>query len=115
MIRMIVGVSESFDSAHFLPNHPKCGKVHGHTYKVEVEVEGELKDGMVIDFEDLKALLKEIVAKYDHRLINDLIENPTCENICLAIFNEIRDRLRNLKVVRVKVYENPDKWAEIRT
>jgi len=114
MIRMIVGVSETFDSAHFLPNHPKCGKVHGHTYKVEVEVEGELKDGMVIDFEDLKSLLKEIVAKFDHGLINDLIENPTCENICLAIFSEIRDRLKDLKVVRVRVYENPDKWAEIR-
>ncbi len=114
MIRMIVGVSETFDSAHFLPNHPKCGKVHGHTYKVEVEVEGELRDGMVIDFEDLKAILREIVSKFDHKLINDLIDNPTCENICLAIFNEIKDRLKDLKVIRVKVYENPNKWAEIR-
>ena len=43
MIRMILGVSETFDSAHFLPNHPKCGRIHGHTYKVEIEVEGELK------------------------------------------------------------------------
>ncbi len=114
MIRMIVGVSETFDSAHYLPNHPKCGKVHGHTYKVEVEVEGELKDGMVIDFEDIKAILKDVVAKFDHRLINDFMENPTCENICLAIFNEIKDRLKDLKVIRVRVYENPDKWAEIR-
>ncbi len=114
MIRMILGVSETFDSAHYLPNHPKCGKVHGHTYKVEVEVEGEIKNGMVIDFEDLKAVLKDIVAKFDHRLINELIENPTCENICLAIFNEIKSRLKDLRVVRVRVYENPDKWAEIR-
>ncbi len=114
MIRMIVGVSETFDSAHYLPNHPKCGNVHGHTYKVEVEVEGELKDGMVVDFEDLKTILREIVSKFDHRLINDFMENPTCENICLAIFSEIKDRLKDLKVIRVRVYENPDKWAEIR-
>ncbi len=113
MIRMIVGVSETFDAAHFLPGHPKCGKIHGHTYRVEVEVEGELKNGMVIDFEDLKKTLKEIVDEFDHRLINDIIDNPTCENICLKIFEELKSRLK-LKVVRVRVYENPDKWAEIR-
>ena len=87
----------------------------GYAPVVEVEVEGELRNGMVIDFEDLKAVLKEIVAKFDHRLINEIIENPTCENICLAIFNEIKSRLKDLRVVRVKVYENPDKWAEIRS
>jgi 6-pyruvoyltetrahydropterin/6-carboxytetrahydropterin synthase len=116
MIRLVIGVSETFDSAHFIPNHERCGKVHGHTYKVEVEVEGELKDGMIVDFADLKAILGDIVAKYDHRLINELIENPTCENLCIAIYEEIEDRLKDsgLKVVRVKVYENPDKWAEIR-
>ncbi len=114
MIRLIVGVSETFDAAHFLPGHPKCGRVHGHTYRVEVEVEGELRNGMVIDFEDLKNLLREVVGRYDHGLINDSIENPTCENLCLAIFNEISERLEGLRVVRVRVYENPDKWAEIR-
>ncbi len=116
MIRMIVGVSETFDSAHFIPNHPKCGKVHGHTYTVEVEVEGDLKNGMIVDFADLKSILRDTLSKFDHRLINELIENPTCENICLAIFDELRDKLRNrnLNLIRVRVYENPDKWAEIR-
>lgn len=97
MIRMILGVSEIFDSAHFLPNHPKCGRIHGHT-RLKSRWR-ELRNGMMIDFGDLKAMLKDIVAKFDHRLINELIENPTCENICLAIFNEIKDRLKDLKVV----------------
>ncbi len=116
MIRLVVGVSETFDSAHYIPNHPKCGRVHGHTYAVEVEVEGELRNGMIVDFADLKSILRETLKKFDHRLINDLIENPTCENLCLTLFEELRNKLRkrNLNLVRVRVYENPDKWAEIR-
>jgi 6-pyruvoyltetrahydropterin/6-carboxytetrahydropterin synthase len=112
MIRMIVGVSETFSSAHYIPDHWKCGKVHGHNFKVEVEVEGEVKDGMVVDFFDLKKILREILSRYDHELLNKYFENPTSENICIDIFNELRRR--GLNVVRVRVYENTDKWAEIR-
>jgi len=111
-MKMVIGVSETFDAAHYLPGHNKCGRVHGHTYKVEVEIEGELKDGMIIDFEDLKNILWDVVGKYDHNLINELIENPTCENLCLAIYRELQEK--GLKVVRVRVWENPDKWAEIK-
>jgi 6-pyruvoyltetrahydropterin/6-carboxytetrahydropterin synthase len=110
-MKLIIGVSETFDAAHYLPNHKKCGKVHGHTYKVEVEIEGELKDGMIMDFEELKSILRETIKKYDHNLINELIENPTCENLCLTIFRELS---KELTVVRVRVWENPDKWAEVR-
>ena len=40
---MRLGITEYIDCAHFLPGHPKCGQVHGHTYKVEVVIEGEKK------------------------------------------------------------------------
>ncbi|AEA46962.1 6-carboxytetrahydropterin synthase QueD [Archaeoglobus veneficus] len=108
-----IGVSETFDAAHFLPSHPKCGKTHGHTYRVEVTVRGRLKNGMVMDFAELKKIVREVIEKYDHNLINEFMENPTCENLCIAIFNEVASKLpAGVSLVRVRVYENPDKWAE---
>jgi 6-pyruvoyltetrahydropterin/6-carboxytetrahydropterin synthase len=80
---------------------------------VEVVVEGEIKNGMVIDFADLKGVLKEVISELDHRLLNDLIENPTCENICLWILRGLEDRLTGVRIVRVRLYEGRDKWAEI--
>ncbi len=115
-MRMRIGVSDTFDAAHAIPEHEKCGRVHGHTFKVEVEVEGEVVNGMVMDFFELKKVLWEILSRYDHRLLNEFIENPTSENICMEIFNFLRNRLKNygMDVVRVRVYEKSDKWAEIR-
>ena len=59
---MKLGVTEYVDSAHFLPGHPKCGPLHGHTYKVEIVIEGKTTNGMVIDFADLKRSLREVLA-----------------------------------------------------
>ncbi len=111
---MRIGVSETFSSAHFIPEHWKCGKIHGHNFRVEVEVEGEVKEnGMVMDFLDLKKELKEVLKEFDHRLLNEIIEVPTSENICLEIYRRLKDR--GLNVVRVRVYESEDKWAEVRS
>ncbi len=110
---MRIGVSETFSAAHFIPEHWKCGKIHGHNFKVEVEIEGEVKDnGMVMDFLDLKKVLKEILNEFDHRILNEVIEIPTSENICLEIFNRLKSK--GFNVVRVRVYESDDKWAEIK-
>lgn len=106
-----VGVKETFSAAHAIPGHKKCGKVHGHNFEVSVEVSGELKNGMVMDFFELKKILREILEKLDHRLLNEIIENPTSENIAIFVFNELRNK--GLNVVRVRVAENLDKWAEI--
>ncbi len=113
MVEMIVGVSTSFSAAHSIPGHKKCGKVHGHNFRVEVEVAGEVKDnGMVMDFFDLKMMLKDVISKFDHTLLNEQIEIPTSENICLHIYEELKRK--GLRVVRVRVAENEDKWAEIK-
>src|SRR6266849_2344915 len=56
---MKLGVTEYADCAHFLPGHPKCGAIHGHTYKIELTIEGQIKGGMVVDFADLKQSLRE--------------------------------------------------------
>uniref|UniRef100_A0A7J2TJI6 6-carboxytetrahydropterin synthase QueD n=1 Tax=Archaeoglobus fulgidus TaxID=2234 RepID=A0A7J2TJI6_ARCFL len=111
-MKFVVGVKDSFSAAHSIPGHKKCGKIHGHNFEVSVEVEGELKNGMVIDFFELKNFLKEILEKLDHSILNEKIENPTSENIALYVFQELKSR--GLNVVRVKVAENADKWAEIR-
>jgi len=112
---MEIGVSECFDAAHFLPGHEKCGKMHGHTYRVEVVVSGELKNGMIMDFAELKEVVGKAVQDYDHNVLNEFIENPTCENLCMAIFERVSKILpEEVILVRVRVYENPDKWAEMR-
>jgi len=112
-VEMIIGVSTKFSAAHSIPGHQKCGKIHGHNFRVEVEILGEVKEnGMVMDFFDLKKIVNEVVAKFDHTLLNEQIEIPTSENICLRIYEELERK--GLRVVRVRVAENDDKWAEIR-
>jgi len=60
MKNMRLGIIDYIDSAHYLPGHGKCGRVHGHTYKIEVVVEGEVREnGMVIDFMTLKKELRK--------------------------------------------------------
>ncbi len=77
MANMRLGVIDYIDSAHYLPGHGKCGRVHGHTYKIEVVVEGEVREnGMVIDFYDLKKGIKETLQEYDHTLLNDILDFP---------------------------------------
>ena len=80
---MTVGKTYKFDAAHFLPDHPKCGQLHGHTYTVTVEVVGKVnpETGMVIDLHVLDSFVEPIIKKLDHHFINDSIPIPTCENI----------------------------------
>jgi 6-pyruvoyltetrahydropterin/6-carboxytetrahydropterin synthase len=108
---MRLGVTEYVDCAHFLPGHPKCGALHGHTYKVEITVEGQPKHGMVIDFADLKHVLRTVLGNYDHRSWNEFLEYPSVENICELLGHKLRDRLEFPFTLRV--WEGHGKWAEI--
>src|SRR5438876_4532388 len=82
---MKLGVTEYIDCAHHLPGHERCGSLHGHTYQVDVFIEGDHKGGMLLDFADLKKTLRTILADYDHKDWNTFIEYPTVENICELI------------------------------
>lgn len=76
----------TFDAAHQLPLHSgPCSRLHGHTYKLEVSVTGQVgPDGMVIDFGDAKEALQwHVLALLDHTLLNDHIDNPTAERVAL--------------------------------
>jgi 6-pyruvoyltetrahydropterin/6-carboxytetrahydropterin synthase len=107
---MRLGVTDHIDCAHLLPGHGKCGRLHGHTYRVEVVVEGELKDGMVLDFADLKSRIRSVLSRYDHRDWNEFMDYPTVENICDRLATEIADGLT--LPFSIRVYEGHAKWAE---
>ena len=89
---MKIGIIEHIDCAHFLPNHPKCGSVHGHTYKIELIAEGDVRNGMVMDFADMKRILRETLAEFDHRSWNDFLEYPSVENICQLLHQRLRNQ-----------------------
>jgi 6-pyruvoyltetrahydropterin/6-carboxytetrahydropterin synthase len=108
---MKLGVTEYIDCAHFLPGHPKCGSLHGHTYKVEITIEGETRNGMVVDFADLKQSVRETLGQYDHRNFNDFLEYPSVENICDLLSSKLKLKLPFTFTLRV--WEGHGKWAEI--
>jgi 6-pyruvoyltetrahydropterin/6-carboxytetrahydropterin synthase len=109
---MRLGITEFIDCAHYLPGHTKCGQLHGHTYRIEVMIEGEKSGGgMVLDFAELKATTRSVLAEFDHRNWNDVLEFPSVENICELIANRLRPRLGFPFTIRV--WEGNGKWAEM--
>ncbi|MDD3042498.1 MAG: 6-carboxytetrahydropterin synthase QueD [Methanosarcinaceae archaeon] len=110
--KMRLGIIDYIDSAHYLPGHGKCGRVHGHTYKIEVVIEGEVQEnGMVIDFYDLKKGVKETLEEYDHRLLNDLIEFPSSEHLCQQVHVHLFEKFGF--PLKVRVWEGEGKWCEL--
>lgn len=92
-----------FEASHVLPHHAgKCARLHGHSYRLDVTVRGELRDngsdsGMVMDFAELEAIVTpEVIDRLDHRHLNDVVENPTCERILLWIAAALAPRLSGL-------------------
>ena len=80
----------TLQAAHHLPHVPeghKCGRVHGHTWDVEVWVTGQPDDrGWFMDFAEIDvAWTRDVHNVLDHRDMNDIIPNPTTENICAWI------------------------------
>ena len=58
-----------FSACHFIPNHPKCGCLHGHTYAISLRIEGEQKGEFIIDFERVKGIVNIICDRLDHRVL----------------------------------------------
>lgn len=109
---MIIYKQFTFDAAHFLPNVPeghKCKNLHGHTYKLTVFVEDNLKEGLgwVIDFSDLKKVIKPIIDQLDHHFLNEIegLENPTSEILAIWLWNRIKPLIPNLK--KIELNETP--------
>lgn len=90
--------SYTFEAAHQLPHVPeghKCGRMHGHSYVLRVAVAGKLdtegpEAGMVMEFGRLDRFVKDLViAKLDHRCLNDVLDNPTSERLAQWIYEKL--------------------------
>jgi 6-pyruvoyltetrahydropterin/6-carboxytetrahydropterin synthase len=107
----------TFEAAHRLPNVPnahRCHHLHGHSYRVELQLEGPVdrKSGFVADFFDIEDAFSPLLAKLDHHCLNEVegLENPTAENIAVWIWERTKRALPQLAAVTV--YETADCWAE---
>ncbi|MGC8765703.1 MAG: 6-carboxytetrahydropterin synthase QueD [Brevinematia bacterium] len=109
----------SFDAAHQLINYNgKCENLHGHTYKLKITLIGEIRDdGMIIDFIVFKRIVDEkIIEKLDHRFLNEIVPQPTAENIALWIWNELKNGLEgeNYSLYEIVLWETESSSVVIR-
>jgi len=114
---MKVEISKEFEisCSHILPWHSgKCSRMHGHNYRIIVYATSDLdENGIVMDFGDITELFKrEVDEKYDHRHLNDFMENPTAERFAVNILSTLR--IYNSKICAVRVYETAKCYAEAR-
>ncbi|MCB0263981.1 MAG: 6-carboxytetrahydropterin synthase QueD [Calditrichaeota bacterium] len=93
----------TFESAHFLPNVPeghKCRRLHGHSFRVRIYVEGPVDEhvGWIMDFADIRTAFEPIRRQLDHYCLNDIegLENPTSENVSRWIWQRLKPVLPEL-------------------
>lgn len=129
-----------FEMSHALHGYDGlCKNIHGHSYKMFVTVKGtpindinSPKNGMVMDFTDLKAIVKEdIIDSFDHALVlykgSELLKSikesdtklvvldyqPTCENFLIDFVNKINSRLsKDIELVSIRLHETATSYAE---
>ena len=105
-----VTVEDSFAAGHYLRNYKgKCENPHGHNYKVRVTLAGDQLDkaGLLLDFKDLREVIKHVIDRLDHQMINDIKPftelNPSAENLAKYFYEETRARLKESTQGRVAV------------
>jgi len=86
-----------FEAAHFLPKVPddhKCKRMHGHSYRIQVTIAGEMKPelGWVVDLGDLAEAFDPLLDQLDHRVLNEVsgLENPTSANLCIWVMERLK-------------------------
>lgn len=114
-----LNVFDYFSSAHQLKGYQgRCEAVHGHNWKVEAEVEGDVIDdiGLLMDFKHLKSILKDVIDRLDHVMLNDLKEfrnvNPSSELIAKHVYRQMKDMLpASVRLFSVTVWESENAKA----
>jgi 6-pyruvoyltetrahydropterin/6-carboxytetrahydropterin synthase len=88
-----------------LPESHPCSRLHGHSFRVELTVSGEVDPvlGWVLDFADIEAAWQTIHARLDHRYLNDIagLDNPTSENLAMWLWRQLQPALPGLAQIRV--------------
>jgi 6-pyruvoyltetrahydropterin/6-carboxytetrahydropterin synthase len=107
-MRVSLRKSFGFESAHWLPTFPedhKCRRLHGHSFRVDVVVEGDVPEeaGYLVDFGVIKAAIAPIEHELDHRCLNDIdgLENPTSEMLAKWIWDRLSKDLPMLSEIHV--------------
>ena len=116
-----VMIEEEFSAAHALRGYRgKCENLHGHNWKVEVYVRGEQLDevGMLVDFTQLKAATRRVMAYLDHHNLIELKPferelNPSSEHIAGFILHKVAEQINDdrVNVYKVRVWETPSTSA----
>ena len=107
----------TFEAAHFLPNVPqdhKCRRMHGHSFRVEVAVEGDVDPAMgwFLDYAVIRDAVEPVRAQLDHYCLNEVagLENPTSEHVARWIWERVKPALPSL--MRVTVAETCESRCE---
>ncbi len=107
-----------FEAAHRLPRVPaghKCAALHGHSYRVEVAVGGEVDPdtGWLVDYQKIHDAWAPLFARLDHHYLNDVegLENPTSEILARWLWERLGPGLPGL-LERVTVFETSDARCE---
>lgn len=108
-----------FDAAHRLEKYKgKCENLHGHTYRLRVTLVGVPdEEGMVMDFVELKELVKKhVLSQLDHSYLNQIVPQPTAENIAKWVWDKLEPLLRNenRKLYEITVWETADSFVTYR-
>ena len=105
-----VTVEAGFSSGHYLRNYKgKCENPHGHNYKVRVTLAGAELDstGLLLDFKLLKQVLKPVIERIDHQMLNDIEPfitlNPSAENLARYFYEQTNLQLESMTQGRVGV------------
>src|SRR2546421_10328254 len=105
-----VTVEDSFAAGHYLRNYKgKCENPHGHNYKVRVTLAGKELDkaGLLLDFKELREVIKDVIDRLDHQMINDLEPftalNPSAENLAKYFYDQANLKLDQVSRGRVRV------------
>ena len=88
-----------------LPTSHPCSRLHGHSFKVELTVSGDIDStlGWVLDFADIEAAWQPVYAALDHRYLNDVdgLDNPTSENLAVWLWRQLKPTLLGLSAITV--------------
>jgi 6-pyruvoyltetrahydropterin/6-carboxytetrahydropterin synthase len=105
-----VTVEDTFAAGHYLRNYKgKCENPHGHNYKIRVTLAAEELDkaGLLLDFKDLREVMKQVIERLDHQMINEIepftIINPSAENLAKYFYHESDVGLQRATNQRVRV------------
>jgi 6-pyruvoyltetrahydropterin/6-carboxytetrahydropterin synthase len=104
----------TFEAAHRLAWHPgRCRNLHGHSYRLDVTVGGPIDDnGVVVDFDRLKEIVdRELVSRWDHRDLNEVIDNPTAELLAQEAWKVLAGA--GLPLATLRLWETSNSWVDV--